>query len=192
MPRITAPTVREHHALVKTRLIDAAEEILHASGPQALTASQVAQRTGIARNSIYRYVPTVNDLLRLVIERRLKPWRQHVKAAVENIADPIEWLVIWTQANLIEAANSGHSWLMTIATSAPTAAAKQQAHREVEDEVEAAVARLGSHTTALHVAMVQGLLNAGFRRLAAGESSAIITPPTCAAMRTLATHIASS
>ena len=47
MPKIDAPTVREHHAMVKAKLIAATEEILHENGPEGLSAGAVARRAGI-------------------------------------------------------------------------------------------------------------------------------------------------
>lgn len=44
MPRINAPTVREHHEQVMTSLIDAAEQMLREEGPGALTASSPRRR----------------------------------------------------------------------------------------------------------------------------------------------------
>ncbi len=54
MPKISAPTVREHRQIVLARLIDAAEGILRTQGVAELTAGAVTAEAGIARNSIYR------------------------------------------------------------------------------------------------------------------------------------------
>ena len=71
MPKIDAPTVAEHRARVQQRLVDAAESILRDSPSQPLTAAAVSAQAGIARNSIYRYVDSVDDLRVLVIRRYL-------------------------------------------------------------------------------------------------------------------------
>lgn len=73
MPRIAAPTVKEHRELIRTRLIDAAEAILKENPGETLTATDVAARAGVARNSIYRYVDSVSDLHALVIARKVGP-----------------------------------------------------------------------------------------------------------------------
>ena len=62
MPKISAPTVKEHRDQVRTRLIDAAENLLRDRGADGLTAGAVSSAAGIARNSIYRYVDSVDDL----------------------------------------------------------------------------------------------------------------------------------
>ena len=40
MPKISAPTVKEHRQAVLNRLVDAAEEILRSQGPRELTAGR--------------------------------------------------------------------------------------------------------------------------------------------------------
>ena len=95
MPRITAKTVKEHRENVQTALVDVTEEILRNEPGTDLTAAAIAKRAGIARNSIYRYVTSVNDLRRLVIERYMPGWMSAVTAATEGIDDPREWLAAW-------------------------------------------------------------------------------------------------
>ena len=55
MPQIDAPTVAEHRAQQREALLDAAEAILLEDGHGALTFRALGERTGLARNSIYRY-----------------------------------------------------------------------------------------------------------------------------------------
>ena len=66
-PKISAPSVREHHDMMFEKLVDSAEEILRSEGPAALTAGVVAKSAGIARNSIYRYIESIDDLRALVL-----------------------------------------------------------------------------------------------------------------------------
>lgn len=71
MPKISAPTVREHREMMIARLVDAAEKILKDEPGKPLSAGAVAAAAGIARNSIYRYVGSVEDLRLLVLERNV-------------------------------------------------------------------------------------------------------------------------
>ena len=88
MPKIAAPTVAQHRAMVQRRLIDAAEEIMRSGEPQRLTAGAVTSAAGIARNSIYRYVDSVDDLRGLVLARHLPAWIDAVAAELEAVDDP--------------------------------------------------------------------------------------------------------
>ena len=85
MPKIDAPTVREHHEAVKARLIAAADRILRESGSGVLSAGAVAREAGIARSSIYRYVDSVDDLRLLTLAAYMPRWRN---AVFDRVDDP--------------------------------------------------------------------------------------------------------
>lgn len=114
MPKINAPTVREHHTIVKERLLDATEQILREEGIEALSASAVAAKAGIARNSIYRYVSSVDDLRLLTLARYVPRWRDAVFSRVDLTADPATQLEQFMVANLEQTGESSHSWLMSL------------------------------------------------------------------------------
>ena len=117
VPKIAAPTVAQHRAMVQRRLIDAAEEIMRSGEPEKLTAGAVTAAAGIARNSIYRYVDSVDDLRGLVLARHLPAWIDAVAAELEAVEAPTERIVVWVRANLQQAARTGHGWLMGLSRS---------------------------------------------------------------------------
>lgn len=175
MPRIQAPTVAEHRSRVRTSLIDAAEEILR-DGTKELTAGAVSVRAGIARNSIYRYVDSVDDLRTLVVERYLPAWYAAVERHMNAASDDRGRVVGWVEANLIESAETGHGWLMAAARSLPAGstldAAAEAAHTGMRSSLVAAWTRLLADRpddVATAVSLTAGLLNAGFRELEAGR-----------------------
>jgi len=67
MPRIKAGSVAEHRAAVMTQLLDGTERLLLSGADATLTAAGIAAEAGIARNSIYRYVSSVDDLIEMVL-----------------------------------------------------------------------------------------------------------------------------
>jgi len=103
--------------MVQRRLIDAAEEIMRSGEPEKLTAGAVTAAAGIARNSIYRYVDSVDDLRGLVLARHLPAWIDAVAAELEAVEAPTERIVVWVRANLQQAARTGHGWLMGLSRS---------------------------------------------------------------------------
>ncbi|GAB48210.1 TetR/AcrR family transcriptional regulator [Mobilicoccus pelagius] len=140
MPRIAAATVREHRENVRTALVDAAESIARSEGVEGLTAGAVTKAAGIARNSIYRYVDSVDDLRGLVLERHLPGWTSAVTEAVEDAGDdPAARILAWADANLVQAADTGHGWLMDLARGITlgtgTRDAVDHAHRDAEDVI---------------------------------------------------------
>lgn len=118
MPKISAPTVREHHEAVKARLVEATERLLREGGVKALSAGAVAEEVGIARNSIYRYVDSVEDLKMLAIERHIPEWASAISRSVDESASPEEKLVQFARASLQQSVSSSHSWFMELMSSA--------------------------------------------------------------------------
>lgn len=178
MPRISAPTVKEHHQAVLTKLVDAAESILRTRGAASLTAGAVTAEAGIARNSIYRYVDHVDDLRGLVLARNLPRWTQAVDAALAPIASPRERLLEWVRVNLEQASVHGHGWLVEVARSVTL----DQSLRDDLDEAHATrdflgkgLAELGLASMPIRAEMIRSVVDAGFRVLDDGEPLADVT-----------------
>lgn len=173
MPKIDAPTVAEHRAKVRARLVDAAETVLR-TDPTHLTAGAVTGAAGIARNSIYRYVDSVDDLRTMVIDRYLPDWLAAVATAVTTATSPEERIVTWVRANLEQASATGHGWLMEAARRAPSRSmdeAATLAHTGMRTSLTDAWGEvLGSDPDRVAIAtdLTVGILDAGFRQLDQG------------------------
>lgn len=192
MPKIDAPTVAEHRVRVQARLVDAAEEILRAGGSHHLTAGAVSAEAGIARNSIYRYVDSVDDLRYLVVARYLPEWLAAVDAAMATTTAPEERIVAWVRVNLEQAAATGHGWLMEAARGVAIPATPDdlvaKAHAGLRDCVTEAWQRLLSEdperneiATALTVAIV----DAGFHELDRGRPAPLVVEVATEATRSM-------
>ncbi|PIE21316.1 MAG: TetR family transcriptional regulator [Arachnia propionica] len=173
MPRIDAPTVAEHRANVQRKLVDAADEILRSGRPELLTAQAVTTSAGIARNSIYRYVDSVDDLRGLVLERYLPNWLDSVESALAGIEDPLELLEAWLAANLRASTVSGHGWLMSLGRSdqsAVTQAVMERAHGLMHRIPGQALQTLLPDPAQIPAAagLIRGLLETGFRMIERG------------------------
>ena len=157
MPKIAAPTVAEHRAMIRARLIDAAEAVLRDPAGQ-LTAGAVTSAAGIARNSIYRYVDS--------------EWLNAVAEALADAHTPGDRVVAWVRVNLEQAAATGHGWLMEAARS-------QSPNAEMDESVAEAHAGLRNtladswadllrpHPERIPIAagLTVAILEAGFRQL---------------------------
>lgn len=180
MPRISAPTVVEHRSMVQSQLVDAAEQILRSGQPDALTASAVTHAVGIARNSIYRYVDSVDDLRGLVLARHLPSWLDAVENELASIEDPADRIAVWVRANVEQAARSGHGWLMNLGqTTAPSEATikvMESAHAIMRDVLANAWGKLVDDRDSAMVgaALVRGLLDACFKQLEAGRDVELV------------------
>ena len=114
VPKIDAPTVREHHEAVKARLIAAADRILRESGSGVLSAGAVAREAGIARSSIYRYVDSVDDLRLLTLAAYMPRWRNAVFDRVDDGAEPADRLRQFAVACVLQTCDPSHAWFMSL------------------------------------------------------------------------------
>ncbi|MDV6238418.1 hypothetical protein HMPREF3167_05600 [Trueperella sp. HMSC08B05] len=180
-PKISAPSVKEHHSMMYTKLVDCAEEILREDGPAALTAGAVAARAGIARNSIYRYVESIDDLRLLVLERYIPGWKKRLDTALEVDAEPYEQLRTLVEITLDIGAEAGHQWLIDVVKAgigrgkrdeAPSGAeiqARSDAVLNFHRELAGSVVRLWREVTpqaaVVNAQMTRSILDAGLRLL---------------------------
>lgn len=180
MPKIAAPTVAQHRAMVQRRLVDAAEEIMRSGEPEKLTAGVVTAAAGIARNSIYRYVDSVDDLRGLVLERYLPAWLDAVEAELEPLEEPEDRIVAWVAANVRQAGITGHGWLMTlshgITPSPATRRVMEKAHRVMRETLSQAWGTLVPDPArcAVAAALTRGVLESAFRQLDSGVAVELV------------------
>lgn len=119
MPKIDAPTVREHHAMVKAKLIAATEEILREKGTEGLSAGAVAERAGIARNSIYRYVDSVEDLKFLALEQHVPRWSDAIFSDLDDDLNPEDKMAAFAVACLKQTTEFSHGFLAGLMHKSP-------------------------------------------------------------------------
>lgn len=167
MPKIDAPTVREHHEQKFAALIAAADEILRTEGLAGLTAAAVTEQAGIARNSLYRYVDSVGDLYAHVITKVLPEWNAAVDEALAGVQEPAQRLRIYLAANIEQAALGRHGSLMMMAArvklSPAVSAMLKDAHDGKDEIIGTEWRRLGVDSPALYAGMTNSLMAAAFR-----------------------------
>jgi len=95
MPKISAPTVREHHAAQRDLILNAVGEIVAERGPNQLELAQVARRVGLARTSLYRYGRDRDDLVAAWLDREFGPVFRQAMLALEGHGDPYQRLLNW-------------------------------------------------------------------------------------------------
>lgn len=177
--------------MMYVKLVDSAEKILREDGPAALTAGAVAAKAGIARNSIYRYVDSIDDLRLLVLERYIPAWAQRLSVALEMEAEPYERLATLVELSLDIGAEAGHQWLIDVVTAgagrgkkaseAPTAAEIQgrsgavlNFHRELARNVVQLWREIAPDTAVINAQMTRSILDAGLKLLDQGHDVAVV------------------
>jgi AcrR family transcriptional regulator len=71
MPRISADTVAEHRDRTMTRLLDSFDQAIAEDNYADLTLAAIAERAGIARNTVYNYAKDKRALLLAAVDRAM-------------------------------------------------------------------------------------------------------------------------
>lgn len=173
MPRIEADTVAEHRANQHDALLDAAERLLMEDGYEALNFRVLGEQTGIARNSVYRYFTSTDDVVAALCERDMPRWLLEIEAAMAAAPDPesrIEAYVA-TQLKLVA---GGHHRLADVLQEAPLGpgararigALAYAPAAVLEDELRSS----GHPQPEVTAQLVQGLVGAAVRMLHGGRT----------------------
>jgi AcrR family transcriptional regulator len=78
VPKLWTETIHEHRRTVRDAILDTAWALAAERGPLAVTMSQIAERAGIGRATLYKYFPDVESILVAGHER-------HVTAHLEQL-----------------------------------------------------------------------------------------------------------
>ncbi|MBB4958488.1 AcrR family transcriptional regulator [Micromonospora polyrhachis] len=139
---------------------------------EALTAGAVAARAGIARNSIYRYFDSIEDLLELVVTREFPTWIDAVERAIAAEATPKEQVAAYVRANLDQAARGTHGWRASISRGSLSPSARERVknlHVSLHEALTQVVRELGPPHPELTVAVLQAVVDACIRRIDQGD-----------------------
>ena len=96
MPRIWTETIAAHRDAVRDATLDAAGALVAEQGLTGVTMSQVAQRSGIGRATLYKYFPDLGSVLVAWHERQVSA---HLRQLAE-IADRAEGAAVRLHAVL--------------------------------------------------------------------------------------------
>ncbi len=186
MPRIRADSIAEHRAAVMTALLDGTERILLSNGERRLSAAAVAAEAGIARNSIYRYVQSIDDLVDMVVARGFEEWAESVQREVAAAPDPRGAVLAYVRANLRLAAGGDHALQQSLAGTNLSESARERIgrlHGRIAAVLHDAVAGLGTRNPDLVAAAVGALVDGALRMIGPGGDADAqrIIDFTCAA-----------
>ena len=144
MPRIKADNIEEHVAHQRAAVLDAAVRLFTTNGYHDVSLGDIAAEVGLARNSLYRYVPDKTHLLvewyRHAVPRITDTWR----TATEGNEDPARRLQRWARVYLAWANSPEHRLVAPLTDALDTLADDTRAevatlHRSMMDVVAAVV-----------------------------------------------------
>src|ERR1700710_193518 len=71
MPKLWSETIEEHRTAVREAILETTATLAFEHGPHSVTMSQVAERAGIGRATLYKYFPDVQAILAAWHERQV-------------------------------------------------------------------------------------------------------------------------
>ena len=89
----------EHVAATRDRILEGALAALGRVGPRRLTMSDVSDRAGLSRGTVYRYFPTKEDLLAVLAEYEQDRFADGLRRALEedgpdpSLASVVEYII---------------------------------------------------------------------------------------------------
>ncbi len=93
MPKLWNETIDAHRRAVRDATLDATAALVAEHGLQAVTMSQIAEKTGIGRATLYKYFPDVEAILVAWHERHVIRHLEHLAAVRDQAGrSPVERL----------------------------------------------------------------------------------------------------
>jgi AcrR family transcriptional regulator len=185
MPQIDAPTVAEHRAQQREALLDAAEAILLGEGHGALTFGALGQRTGLARNSIYRYFASRDDLIAALCERDMPRWLEELEAAMSAAHDRDGRVAAFVATQLRLVAQGSHRMAELLGDAPLGPAVRARINALAYRPAALLEPELGTREPKLVAQLVQGVVNAGVRLLHGAATLEEVEPLTVELAQTL-------
>jgi AcrR family transcriptional regulator len=185
MPQIDAPTVAEHRAQQRESLLDAAEAILLESGHGALTFRALGARTGLARNSIYRYFSSRDDLIAALCERDMPRWLDELETAMAAADGPDARVAAFVSTQLRLVAHGSHRMAQLLGDAPLGPAVRARINALAYRPAALLEPELGDPDPKLVAQLVQGVVNAGVRLLHGAGTLEEVEPLTVTLAQTL-------
>lgn len=163
----------------RASLLDAARSLLSEGGTEALTFPALAERTGLARSSVYEYFRSRAAVVEELCAVDFPVWAAEVEVAMQQ-ADTAEGKVeAYVRQQLQLVGDRRHRAVVAISASELDAGAREKiraAHGGLIAMIVEALGELGQDEPRLAAMLLQGVVDAAVRRieLGAAEDPAVI------------------
>ncbi len=108
VPKLWDETIEAHRRTVRDAILDTSWVLVAERGLLSVTMSEIAERTGIGRATLYKYFPDVEAILLAWHERHVAGHLRHLAELSEEAGDPGEQLNAVLQAYALIFYHRGH------------------------------------------------------------------------------------
>jgi AcrR family transcriptional regulator len=157
----------------RAALLDAARSLLSEGGTEALTFPALAERTGLARSSVYEYFRSRAAVVEELCEVDFPVWTAEVAAAMDAVEGPEAKVEAYVRKQLALVGDRRHRAVVAISASELDAGAREKiraAHGGLIAMIVDVLAELGHERPRLTAMLLQGVVDAAVRRLELGAA----------------------
>ncbi|OII63741.1 MULTISPECIES: TetR/AcrR family transcriptional regulator [unclassified Streptomyces] len=175
----------EHRTMQRAALLDAARTLLSEGGTDALTFPALAERTGLARSSVYEYFRSRAAVVEELCAVDFPVWAAEVETAMAGAATPEAKVEAYIRRQLELVGDRRHRAVVAISASELDDRAREKiraAHGGLIAMIVQALADLGQTEPRLAAMLLQGAVDAAVRRIELGAAE----DPTAIADTTVA------
>ncbi|GGX88380.1 TetR/AcrR family transcriptional regulator [Streptomyces fructofermentans] len=170
----------EHRSMQRAALLDAARSLLSEGGTDALTFPALAERTGLARSSVYEYFRSRAAVVEELCEVDFPVWAAEVEAAMAMAGTPESKVESYVRHQLALVGDRRHRAVVAISASELDAGAREKiraAHGGLVAMIVEALRDMGHEQPRMAAMLLQGIVDAAVRRieLGAAENPEVIT-----------------
>ncbi|QXE38999.1 TetR/AcrR family transcriptional regulator [Streptomyces sp. GMY02] len=154
-------------------LLDAARSLLSEGGTEALTFPALAERTGLARSSVYEYFRSRAAVVEELCAVDFPLWAAEVEAAMAGADTPEAKIEAYVRQQLALVGDRRHRAVVAISASELDAGAREKiraAHGGLIAMIVEALAELGHQQPRLAAMLLQGVVDAAVRRIELGAA----------------------
>ncbi|MEU2158397.1 helix-turn-helix domain-containing protein [Streptomyces sp. NPDC019396] len=163
----------EHRTMQRGALLDAARSLLSEGGTEALTFPALAERTGLARSSVYEYFRSRAAVVEELCAVDFPVWAAEVETAMERSATPGGKVEAYVRRQLDLVGDRRHRAVVAISASELDDGAREKiraAHGGLVAMIVKALEELGHQQPRLAAMLLQGIVDAAVRRIELGAA----------------------
>ncbi|MFF0219242.1 TetR/AcrR family transcriptional regulator [Streptomyces vinaceus] len=163
----------EHRSMQRGALLDAARSLLSEGGTEALTFPALAERTGLARSSVYEYFRSRAAVVEELCAVDFPVWAAEIEAAMEQAESPEAKVEAYVRSQLGLVGDRRHRAVVAISASELDAGAREKiraAHGGLVAMIVEALGALGHEQPRLAAMLLQGVVDAAVRRIELGAA----------------------